>query len=143
MPTSTRKKQGKSMEELEKSKKQTKILKCTFLIILLIDIMFFAIVFIKELQRPSAPPPPIALENIAVKVFNSSFEKYTGKQKGQVIKTLIIEINASNLKVNEHQIQIVGITEISEISNNEYYNVKTEYSDSGYINKIIIENSEE
>lgn len=128
------------MEELKKLKKQTKMLKYTFLTILIIDIILLGIVYIQESKNPSSPPP---LQDIAMKVFNSNFEKYAGKQKGQAIKSLITVIKYKNEQEMEHKVQVIGITETSEILNNEYYNVKLKYSDSGYINKIIIEKSEE
>lgn len=90
--------------------------------------------------------------------FNNQFTKYEGTQKGSNVKSLIQEVNTSNVsdvqEGNDRNIQIVGAGNAasgangttvaytygtSTIASSAQYNVTIEYdSNSGYVSKITI-----
>ena len=87
------------------------------------------------------------MKNAAVQQFNAPFEAYVGqRQKGTQIKILILNIsNNNNMSDEQVQLEFEGKTYSSDVSNvsgnievNKWYNVKLEYSSTGYVNKVII-----
>ena len=132
------------MEELEKLNRQTKIIRNIFLIKLILDIILFTILFI-ELKKQEPPLLPVQPDVIVEQryLFNSKFNIYLGRKKGQYVIRLFEDVNANNITEEEHQVKLTGITDISEIDDNIYYNIIPSYSDNGYIKKINIEISEE
>lgn len=90
--------------------------------------------------------------------FNNQFTKYEGTQKGSNVKSLIQEVNTSNVsdvqEGNDRNIQIVGAGNAasgadgkkvaytygtSTIASSAQYDVTIEYdSNSGYVSKITI-----
>lgn len=80
-------------------------------------------------------------------IHNRKFTVYIGKQKGTTIKSLLNKV-ISNNATSENQVEVVaaviGITEkepadiAKEIPSSLDYNVDIEYSEDGFVNKIII-----
>lgn len=93
-----------------------------------------------------------------IQSFNSQFTKYEGTQKGSNVKSLIQEVNSSNVsdvqEGNDRNIQLVGAGNAdsgangttkaytystSSIASSAQYDISIEYdSNSGYVNKITI-----
>lgn len=90
--------------------------------------------------------------------FNNQFTKYEGTKKGSEVKSLIQEVNSSNVtdvqEGNNRNIKLVGAGDpasgangitvaytyaTSSIASSAQYTVKVEYdSNSGYVNQITI-----
>ncbi len=129
------------MEELDKSKKQTKILRNIFIIILLLDAIFFTLLYIKKSQNS---PPKIDNETFMIAAFNSIFEKYDGIRKGSEVRCLCIDIKVSNMQKSMHIIKLNNMYKEEDLNNfsininphSEYKVEITEYDNSGYINNI-------
>lgn len=98
------------------------------------------------------------MSDIEITTFNQKFTKYEGTRNGSEIKTLIQEVNTSNVSDvkagNDRNIQLVGAGNAasgadgktkaytyatSTIASSARYDVSVEYdSNSGYVNKITI-----
>lgn len=75
----------------------------------------------------------------AVAIFNSMYEFYEGEGRNYSdVRTLVTQINVSNQRNTDNQIEIEGINEITKISKNSTYTVEFKKNSKGYINKIII-----
>ena len=62
-------------------------------------------------------------------------------QTANAVKTLYTSIQANNNNSTNHQVEIelLGITNISEVSKNDKYTIECrDYSDDGYMNKIYV-----
>lgn len=74
-----------------------------------------------------------------IESFNSKYTAYMGKAvTGSTVKSLMIEIRASNAQNEEHQVLQEGIQASNQIRSSKMYEVEAEYDEEGYINKIII-----
>lgn len=78
--------------------------------------------------------------NLEMQAFNQKILKYEGKNKGTTINLLIQEVEKINETNEERNISIEK--SFDEIEKTSTYNVKVDYGEEGYINKIIIEELE-
>ena len=71
-----------------------------------------------------------------IEAFNSKFTMYEGERKGSEIKNIYSAVQASN-QVDEHKVEITGITSAANIKITGDYLVTLSYNE-GYVNKINI-----
>lgn len=87
----------------------------------------------------------IQMQKQEVEMFNAQFIYYKGEQKGSSIKSLYQAVIANNQiyqNDDEKEVKIKGITDISEVETKETYNVDFNYNSAGYINEIVITETE-
>ena len=78
----------------------------------------------------------------AKEMFNMKFTGYEGKgQRASAVKALITMVISSNSD-NSTQVELKGITDISEVESKKTYNVDFNYNSVGYINEIVITEAE-
>ena len=79
------------------------------------------------------------MQNAAISTFNSTLEKYEGKQRGATVKVLLSQIESNS----ENEIEITGditdVTQADEIDSSKEYNISFDYDSDGYINEVNIE----
>lgn len=80
-------------------------------------------------------------EEQAKEMFNMRFNVYEGQQRGGAVKALITSVTSANSN-GKRRIKIDGIKDITSIDSKNKYNVKMNYDSEGYINEIIITETE-
>ncbi len=80
------------------------------------------------------------IKNAAISTFNSTLEKYEGKQRGTTVKVLLSQIESLQESEDiDREIQLRGITKNDDIDSSKEYNISFEYDSDGYINEVNIE----
>lgn len=83
------------------------------------------------------------IEDSEIEIFNGTYTKYEGVQKGSAVKSLIDTVKTNNLVYEEHQISINNITKSEDldklkqnVENTSEYNIALSKDEAGYINGI-------
>ncbi len=87
-------------------------------------------------------------QKIEVSSFNSKYELYSGKQNKHLLKTIFDSVATNNSKNIDKKITIVcsgvhtsdpeEITDLYDKLEDKEYEIKLDYDDNGYVNKITI-----
>ena len=78
------------------------------------------------------------IDNLAVSTFNSQFLQYCGeKVPASNVKALISKVGANNAS-GSNNIELNGISSVSEVESTNTYNVTASYGEDGKINQINI-----
>ena len=80
------------------------------------------------------------MQKAVISTFNSTLEKYEGKQRGVTVKVLLSQIESIQTSEDiDRKIELRGITKDDEIDSSKEYNISFDYDSDGYINEVNIE----